>query len=58
VEICLLYGTVAATAVAFHKINPTAGLIMIPYLGWLTLATLLNYCVWRDNREDEEEKSD
>ncbi len=49
VEILGLYGAVAATAIKFWEINPITGGIMIPYLIWLTLATGLNYSIWRDN---------
>ncbi|MES2497137.1 MAG: TspO/MBR family protein [Pseudomonadota bacterium] len=32
-----------ATTVAFWKIRPLAGILMLPYLGWLMFAALLNW---------------
>jgi benzodiazapine receptor len=48
-EIILLYGNVVACTIGFWNVNRTAGLIMLPYLGWLSIATALTYCIWRDN---------
>jgi len=56
VEIIALFGNVAACSASFYQINPTAGLIMIPYLIWLSLATALNYVVWRDNKDTDKGK--
>lgn len=36
-------------AVAFYRVNPLAGLLIIPYFAWGTLATALNYVIYRDN---------
>ena len=54
-EIVLLTGAVGATMVSWYPISQTATLLMAPYLTWLCLATALNYCIWRDNREEKEE---
>ncbi|XP_046481156.1 translocator protein [Neodiprion pinetum] len=48
-EILVLLGSTAVTTVAFFKVNETAGYLLIPYLAWGTLATALNYVVYRDN---------
>jgi tryptophan-rich sensory protein len=50
----LLWGTVAATAISFHDVNPMAAYLMLPYQAWLTLAALLNYRVWQDNKEKDD----
>ena len=44
-----LWGTTAAMAVVFYKVNSTAGLLIAPYLAWNTLAVALNYAIYRDN---------
>jgi benzodiazapine receptor len=49
-----MYGAVVATAFSFYKVNPTAGLIMAPYIAWMTIATAMNYVIWRDNKDKEE----
>jgi len=49
VDISLLDVTVAACAYYFYKVNKTAGLLLVPYLGWICFATLLNYTIWKKN---------
>ena len=49
VLVCL-WGTVAAMMVAFFRLDLVAGLLVLPYLAWLSLAGALNWRVWRDNR--------
>ncbi|TPX33996.1 hypothetical protein SmJEL517_g03223 [Synchytrium microbalum] len=44
-----LLGTITATAVEFHKIDETAGLLMIPYIAWVSLASALNLSIWYNN---------
>lgn len=51
VNIVFLWSGVAACSYTFWQINKTAGIIMIPYLCWLTLASALNYRIWKDNPE-------
>jgi translocator protein len=58
VEILALTATAAATGVAFHKINPLAGLLFIPYLAWLCVASALNITVYRDNTPAIEDKKE
>ncbi|KAL5232739.1 hypothetical protein ACI65C_000149 [Semiaphis heraclei] len=51
VEICVLWTNVAGCIVTFHKINKVASYLMIPYLGWLSLATALTYNIYKNNPE-------
>ncbi|WP_337588239.1 tryptophan-rich sensory protein TspO [Thioclava atlantica] len=46
----LLWLAVAAMGAAFLRLDPIAGLLVLPYLVWLSLAAALNWRVWRDNR--------
>jgi tryptophan-rich sensory protein len=32
-----------------YGVNETAGLLMVPYLAWISFATLLNYQIWDMN---------
>jgi tryptophan-rich sensory protein len=48
-EIVLLWLAIAATLGAFLRISPAAGLLMIPYLLWVTFAAVLNFGIWRLN---------
>ena len=49
VAIVLLLGLIVATMVAFYKIRRAAGLLFVPYLAWVCLATALSWTVWRSN---------
>ncbi|VVC28761.1 TspO/MBR-related protein [Cinara cedri] len=51
IEICGLWLNVFGCIVAFYEINKIASFIMIPYLGWLTLATSLTYYIYKNNPE-------
>ena len=41
-DIAVLCALVAVTAIAFYRIDPVAGLLLVPYLAWLLFATSLN----------------
>lgn len=46
VEIILMWICILTTIVVFFKINKTAGLIQIPYLLWVSFASVLNGSIW------------
>ena len=48
-ELVVLLAAIAATTVAFWRASPTAGAMMLPYLGWVTFAAALNLAIWRMN---------
>ncbi|KAJ8679921.1 hypothetical protein QAD02_015708 [Eretmocerus hayati] len=48
-ELTALWGCTAALSLVFYRVNTTAGLLIIPYLAWSTLAWSLNYVIYRDN---------
>ena len=50
VVVLLLWLAVAVTLVLFWQVDWLAGLLFLPYLGWVTLASALNASVWRLNR--------
>jgi benzodiazapine receptor len=47
--ICLLWGLILATIMAFWKHRPTAAALLIPYLLWVTFATALSFNLWQNN---------
>jgi benzodiazapine receptor len=49
-EILVLWVAIAVTAVTFGRLAPSAGLLLVPYLAWVTFAAALNVAVWRRNR--------
>ncbi|KAF7989055.1 hypothetical protein HCN44_007365 [Aphidius gifuensis] len=51
-NIMALWINTATLGFVYYKINHTAGLLIIPYVAWNTLATALNYVVYRDNKND------
>lgn len=48
-EVLLLWLSIAATIIAFRAIDPDAALLLVPYLGWVTFASILNFTIWRMN---------
>lgn len=38
-----------ATGIAFWRIRPLAGVLLMPYLLWVTFAAALSYAVWHLN---------
>jgi translocator protein len=50
VEISLMWIAIVATTVAFFARHTAAGALLLPYLAWVTFATLLNFEIWRLNR--------
>ncbi len=48
-DIVLLLAAIAATTAAFGKVSTTAGLLFVPYLGWVAFAGVLNFAIWRMN---------
>ena len=49
IVIFLMAATAAAAAGQFWRLRTTAGLLMVPYLGWLVFASLLNTTIDRLN---------
>ena len=49
VDICLLWTAVLATALAFGKVRPLAGYLMLPYVLWVSFALVLNGTIWLMN---------
>lgn len=48
-DIVLLWVLIVATLVAFWRVRPLAGALLIPYLMWVSFASALNYSVWQLN---------
>ncbi|KAM4675065.1 translocator protein [Discoglossus pictus] len=54
VELVAVTGTAAATTLSWFPVSRTAAYLMFPYLAWLTLASCLNYSIWRNNKDKKE----
>lgn len=48
-EIIVLWLAIIATARAFWRLSQPAGLLMLPYIAWVSFAAVLNFTVWRLN---------
>ena len=50
VEILVLLALIVAMIVAFWRISRLAALLMVPYLLWVSFASVLPWAVWRSNQ--------
>jgi tryptophan-rich sensory protein len=50
IEIAVLWLAIAATVVLFWRVATVAGALMVPYLLWVSFATVLNASIWWLNR--------
>lgn len=48
-EVVLLLALVAATTVAFWRVRKLAGMLLLPYLAWVSYATALTISAWQRN---------
>lgn len=48
-EIVLLWLAIAATLVSFWRVRQVAGILLVPYLAWVSFAAALNFTIWRLN---------
>lgn len=48
-EIVLLSATILATTVSFWRRSHWAGALLVPYLAWVSFATVLNFTIWQLN---------
>ena len=49
IDICLLWMAVVATALAFGRLRPLAGYLLLPYVLWVSFALVLNGTIWLMN---------
>ncbi len=52
-DIIVLWNLILATVVQFYRIRPLAGLLLVPYLLWVSYASTLNAGIWWLNRRGE-----
>jgi tryptophan-rich sensory protein len=49
VEIIFLWLVLAATLRSFWQVRKATGVLLVPYLAWVTFAAMLNFTIWRLN---------
>jgi translocator protein len=47
--IVLLWVLIVATLVLFWRVRAVAGVLLLPYLAWVSFATVLNFALWQLN---------
>lgn len=45
-DLALLWLAILATLIAFWRVRPIAGALLLPYLLWVTYAGSLNFAIW------------
>jgi tryptophan-rich sensory protein len=48
-EIFVLWLMILANIFVFYRVSKLAGLLLVPYLAWVSFAIYLNYSLWRLN---------
>lgn len=48
--ILVLWASIVATIAEFGRVRRLAAMLLLPYLAWVTFATVLNVEIWRRNR--------
>ncbi|MFC2076118.1 TspO/MBR family protein [candidate division KSB1 bacterium] len=49
VEIVFLWTSILIAMILFYRLNALAGLLLAPYLAWVSFAAVLNLSLWRLN---------
>lgn len=50
INIVILWVLIVMVIIRFWKINKWAGVLLLPYLAWVSFASILNYYLWLLNR--------
>ncbi|MBI5706122.1 MAG: tryptophan-rich sensory protein [Armatimonadetes bacterium] len=50
ITIVALWVSILATMIGFWRVNFASGMMLIPYLAWVSFAAALNWAIWNLNR--------
>ncbi len=48
-EILVLWAAILLTVILFWRIRSLAGILILPYIAWVSFASVLNYTIWKMN---------
>lgn len=49
VEIIMMWVFILLTIFSFARVSKTAAWLLVPYISWVSFATILNYTIWKLN---------
>jgi tryptophan-rich sensory protein len=49
-EIALMWVFILLTMIFAFKVKPVAGWLLLPYIAWVTFASILNFSFWQLNK--------
>lgn len=49
IEIILMWFAILLTIISFSKINKIAAWLLVPYIAWVSFASILTYTIWQLN---------
>lgn len=50
VEIIVMWASILLTIFSFANVSKTAAWLLVPYISWVSFATILNYTIWQLNK--------
>jgi tryptophan-rich sensory protein len=50
IEIILLWVSILMNIIVFYDISRTSAYLLIPYILWVSFASILNFAIWKLNR--------
>lgn len=50
VEIVILWVCIIITAILFFRVDKISAFLLVPYIGWVTFASILNYTLYDLNK--------
>lgn len=50
IDIVVLWTFILITLIMFWKLNTWSGVLLVPYIAWVSFATVLNYNIWQLNK--------